>query len=186
VRRNVKRIEKKRSVIEADNFVKTFNCRGITKDEAQIALGYAKEKYALLTRDMEYLDNKADLLVKYLGVVVGGLGVVSGYLGLSRCSHLSWMVYAGIAAGVLAMALALWVRKPADVPYPMTLQNLFKIIKEKKGDHIPETALTLSYEQVLVRLKELGKLRAKILYVGYALIIVSIVLLFLGLVVGVG
>ena len=180
----MKRIEKKDSVIAADNFVKTFNSRGITKDEAQIALAYAKEKYALLAHDMEYLDDKADLLVKYLGLVVGGLGALSGYFGLSKCSHLSWMVYVGLAAGVVAMVLALWVRKPADVPYPMTLQNLFKIIKEKKGDHVPETALALSYEQVLARLKELGKFRAKILYVGYALIIVSIGFLFLGLVVG--
>jgi hypothetical protein len=182
----MKCIEKKKSIIDTDDYVRKFNYRGITKEEAQIALRYAKAKYDLLVHDMEYLDNKADLLIKYLGLVVGGLGAINGYLGLSTCSHFSWTAIVGISVGILAMSLALWVRKPADVPYAMTVQTLFKIIKEKRGDQIPETALALAYEKVLVRLKELGKLKGYMLWIGYILIIISIALLFFSLIFRVG
>jgi len=182
----MKFIEKKQSVIDTDNYVRNFNYRGITKEEARLALHYAKGKYELLVHDMEYLDNKADLLIKYLGLVVGGLGAISGYLGLSTGAHFSWMTIAGISVGVVVVSLALWVRKPADMPYTMTTQTLFKIIREKKGDQIPETALALAYEKILVRLKERGIFKGKMLVIGYILILIVIGLLFLGLVVRCG
>jgi hypothetical protein len=177
----MKFIERQKFVKDTDEFIRGFNYRDITKEEAHIALQYAKEKYGLLIHDIEYLDNKADLLIKYVGVVVGGLGAISGYLGLSNPLQFLWMTIVGIVAGILAMCLALWVRKPVDVPSTMSVQTLFKIIREKKGDQIPETALALAYEKAMVRLKELGRLKGIVLVFAYALLIAAIGLLFLGL-----
>jgi len=84
------------------------------------------------------------------------------------------------------MGLALWVRKPADMPYTMSVQTLLKIICEKKGGQVPEGALALAYEKVLVRLKELAELKGVILIVGYVLLIAAVASLFLGLVLRLG
>lgn len=179
-------IERKESVKRTDEFVRRFNFRKLTPAEAHLAAEYARSKYELVVHDIEYLDNRADLLIKYLGVVIGGLGAISGYLGFARCVRFSWLTGAGIVAGIVAMGLALWVRKPADMPYTMSVTTLLKIVGEKKGAQVPEGAVALAYEKVLVRLKELTEIKGTVLFVGYALLIAAVVLLFLGLVLRLG
>lgn len=182
----MKRIEEKDIVKNTDEFVRKFDYRGLTKDEAHLAHEYAQSKYELVVHDIEYLDNRADLLIKYLGVVIGGLGAISGYLGLSQFVRLSFFTVSGIIAGIVAMGLALWVRKPADMPYTMSVTTLLHIIGEKKGAQVPEGALALAYEKVLVRLKELTEIKGVVLIVGYVLLIAAVALLFLGLVLRLG
>jgi hypothetical protein len=180
------RIEQKEAVKKTDEFVRRFHYEKLTVGEAHLAHEYAQKKYELVVHDLEYLDNRADLLIKYLGVVIGGLGAISGYLGLSRCVKFSVLSGAGIVLGIVAMGLALWVRKPADMPYTMSVSTLLKIIGEKKGDQVPEGALALAYEKVLVRMKELAETKGVVLTVGYVLLIAAVALLFLGLVLRLG
>jgi len=179
----MKWIERKKSVVDIDAYIGKFDYHDITKEEAQFILQYAKGKYDLIIHDMEILEDKADLLIKYLGLVVGGLGVVNGYFGRSTPSHLSCWAIAGLSVGLFALCLAIWVIKPTEWPYTMSVQTLLGIIKEKRGDQIPEAALALAYEGVLVRLGELGMFKGKMLWLGYVLVIISIALLFLGLII---
>jgi hypothetical protein len=182
------KIEKHKDVCDTDDFVKNFKHDGITKEEAQLVLNHAKEKYSLLVHDVEYLDNKADLLIKYLGIVPPGLAAISGYLGLVRSLSCGWLVPVGIIGGIVAwvaaISCALWVLKPTDMPYPPSVRKLFEELKDKKENKIPEATLALKYSKTISRLIKLGDYKGARLKWGYVLTAVSIFLLLLSFVAG--
>lgn len=182
------KIEKSKAVCSMDEYVKNFKPCSITKEEAQLVLHHAKDKYSLLVHDVEYLDKKADLLIKYLGIVPPGLAAISGYLGLVRSLSCGWLVPAGIIGGIVAwvaaISFALWVLRPTDMPYPASIQNLFEETKDRKEDRVLEVMLALKYGQAIGRLIKLGNIKGERLKWGYVLTVVSIFLLLLSFVVG--
>ena len=182
------RIEESQDVRSMDNYAKNFKPGGITKEEAQLVLHYAKDKYDLLVHDLEYLDIKADRLIKYLGVVPPGLAALSGYLGLIRSASCGWLVPVGIIGGIVAwvaaISVAFWVLSPEDMPFGVSIQNLFEEAKDRKEDKIFEATLALRYGKTISRLIKLVDHKAERLKLGYILTAISIFLLLLSLVVG--
>ena len=178
----MKSIEKMKRVVELDEYVTEFDYNNIEKCEAEFALDYAKERFTLLSQDSEYLDNKADQLIKYFGVIVGLLGALMGYIGKPIGSPLSWMFIVGIITGILSMGFALWVRKPRSVPYPMSVIYIFKLIKVRKGEHVPIAAEALSFEKASVRLSIVNSRKGYLLWFGYILLILAMTLLFLNII----
>ena len=182
------KIEESQDVRSMDDYAKTFKSGGITKEEAQLVLHYAKDKYSLLVHDVEYLDNKADRLIKYLGIVPPGLAAISGYLGLIRSPSCGWLVPAGIIGGIVAwvaaISFALWVLSPADMPYSVSIKNLFEEAKDRQEDKILEAALALRYGKTISRLIKLAEHKGERLKLGYILMAISVLLLLLSFVVG--
>lgn len=178
-------IEGKDSVKEIDEYVKHFNYAEVGKDEAPFLLRFAQDKYGLLVHDGECLDAKADLLVKYLGLVPPALAALISYLGPGGHGYFSWWelggLFGGLGAWIGAMGFALWAAKPGDMPYPPTMRNL---LQDAPVDRPIEMVLALKYEQSIAALIELGNMKGKKLKCGYWLMAASIALLFFSLISG--
>ncbi len=190
-------IEENEDVRSMDDYAKNFKHGDITEKEAQLVLQYAKDKYSRLVNDVEYLDNKADRLIKYLGIVPPGLAAISGYLASFQQSasiqsrlfaSCGWLVPAGIIGGiatwVAAISFALWVLSPADNPCSVSIQNLFEEAKDRKEGKILEAALALRYGKTISRLIRLADHKGERLKLGYILTAGSIFLLLLSFVAG--
>ena len=179
------KIERNASVKETDAYVNGFDYAGISRDKGQFLLRYAEDKHGLLVHDGEHLDAKADLLIKYLGLVPPALATLIGYFGSVRTRPLAWWEVAGLIAGIVAWAVAicfsLWAGKPGDMTYPPTMKDL---LRDAHSDRPIEMVLALKYEQSIVALKVLGNMKGKKLKWGYGLMAVSIVLLLLCLIGG--
>jgi hypothetical protein len=178
-------IEKKKSVVETDAYVVAYKYGDVGKEEAKLILQYAKEKYGLLANDGECLDSKADLLVKYLGLVPPALTALIGYLGPGSRCHFHLLELFGIGAGIttwlVALYMALQAARPGDMPYPPTIKNLLQDMKDGRP---AEMVLALKYEQSVARIKELGNMKGNKLKWGYGLMAASILLLLLSLIGG--
>lgn len=179
------RIEEKRSVIEMDRFVEGFDYTSVDKENAKLLLQYAKERHGLLVHDGECIDAKADLLVKYLGLIPPALAALISYLGPLRNGHLSCLLLVGLVVGIVTWLAALYfplcAAKPDDMPYPSTIEAL---LPDAKKDRPVEMVLALKYEQSAVAIKELGIIKSEKMDWGYRLMFVSIALLFACLLAG--
>lgn len=182
------KIDSDKDVRNTDKFVNDFDYCRFKKEEAQLVLQYAKEKHSVYVHDVEYIDKKADLLIKYLGIVPPALAAISGYLGLNETSGIGWPVVVaiigGVATWVVAISYALWVVKPGDMPYPSSVEKLCDAMRDRKADKTLEAVLALRYEQVNSRLIILGNIKGNRLKIGYMLTAISIFLLFLSLIAG--
>ena len=174
-----KNIGKIKEIQDAKNYIANFDYRHFTKEEAEISLKYAENKYDKITKDIEFLDNKSDLIIKFLGLGTGILGVILGYTSKIKNLPLILPFLIGFAFWIVSIILSLLSTKPSAMPYPMQSQKIFTMIKKREGAKKMIIKQALSYMLVGIMLKHIEIKKGALLHLAYIGMVISMSLFFL-------
>jgi len=181
-------LRSKRSRIEADSeylkaveFKKTFDF-GNPKfiENADWVLNLARKRFDLMDVHVRYLDDKADKLIQYSGLVVAVvavlLGVFGGKIGLTT------IVIIGIALLLLVMAVlaALSVRMKFSRPHPPNVQTVFKSVEKADSRLAAQARVSLIYGKAIAANMVVSRVKGLRLRCANALMILGFVVLLIG------
>jgi len=179
-----KNILKLQEVRDIKKFIDDFDYNNCTKEEGELSLKYTEKKYDTLVKDIEFLDHKSDLLIKYLGLGTGGLGIILGYFSQINYWPIFTLFSLGFVCWVISVILSLASSKPSAMPYPMTTQKIFKILQQKEGYNVAVMKQALSYGYACIILRHTGIKKGELLHWAYIGMVVSMCLFFLSLILG--
>jgi len=171
-------IENDRSFQEFSDYVQNFDYSQVSDED--YLLEYAKDKYSETKQTAEYVDDKADALIKYLGLGTGGVGA---FLGLSFgeivCLPQIISLCIGILGGFIwaaAVIMALQIRNPAEMPFPSKLDVLINVMKETKSKRITKIATMLAYQKASIGQSVVGRIKGERLQLAFTLTMLAFIL----------
>lgn len=157
---------------------------GPNNSNAEILLQYAKENFVYHKETAEYIEKKADDLVKYLALGTGLLGFLINFI--PACEMVGTpgrLMRLGFLAWLIAFLVALATRYLAIYRYPENLASIYKTIETKGGDpKTVQTAMAFSYERARISHLFRGKKKACILKVAYGFLFLAVLLIVLSIV----
>lgn len=133
-------------------------------NNADWVLEHAKKRFDLMQENVREIDEKADTVIRYIGLIVGAgvlfVGAFSGNLG-------SVLLLGIIVASILltlSAFFALLVRKPTEVPHPPTVQDVFEYLNRTKSALEAHAKLALVYGRAIAALVVIGRIKGQWLY----------------------
>lgn len=136
-------------------------------------LEYAQKNFELAKNYVEYLDQKAESIVKYLGL--GSLLAILFNSNLRTLPSDSKIIFiAGIVSWVISALMALITRNPSSIKYPNPIHFAFKYVKKYKETHSLKIRLAGGYEKAFISQVVEGRKKAKLLQVSYCFFMVAI------------
>lgn len=157
---------------------------GPNNTNSEILLQYARDNFVHIKESAEYIERKADDLVKYLALGTGLLGFLLNFIPANEMS--GWpgcLMRVGFLLWLIAFLLALITRYLARYKYPDNLASMFKIIDMKgKDPNTLRTAMALSYERARISHLFRGKEKAGVLKVAYSFLFFAVLLVVLSVV----
>jgi small-conductance mechanosensitive channel len=180
---------KKELAKKSDKIQKHLNRFSLAED-LDLLLQYSKANFTLIKESTEYVEKKADDLIKYLVAAVGFLVAFLGFLIKSFPSHhlssVGWAVMGvDTALWFAAIILALLARSPSAYLTPSTLEGLLSTLETQAGEN-NSTALRneiiLNYELAAGVHSTRGKEKAGKLKCAYYLSVIALFLFVVGVV----
>jgi hypothetical protein len=165
-------------IVAFDDFTNNVNYPNVKN--ADVLLDQARENFQFVANSVEYLEKKADDLIRYLGLGTGLVGILLNF----SFSHLEnankLIVFVGFIAWLISIIFAISIRKtssyfyPAPVDYAMSFMN-------KYGDD-PQSLkswIALAYEKSMIRHRITGDKKAAKLNTAYVFLVSALGLFFL-------
>lgn len=128
---------KKQLAEKSDKIQKGLN-RFSAVEDLDVLLKYSEANFTLIKESTEYIEKKADDLIKYLLAAVGFLVALLGFLIKSFPSHhlssVGWVVMGvDTALWFAAIVLSLMARSPSVYLSPSTLEGLLSMLETQTG-----------------------------------------------------
>lgn len=128
----------KKELAEKSDKVQERLNRFSAAEDLDVLLQYSKENFTLVKESTEYIEKKADDLIKYLVAAVGFLAALSGFLIKSFPSHrlgfAGWAVMGmDTVLWFTAIVLSLMARSPSAYLSPSTLEGLLSTLETQQG-----------------------------------------------------
>ena len=142
-------------------------------------LDVSQKNFQLMMDYVDCLDQKADALIKYLGL---GTGFVGFFLGSFFCKFNSLekgIFFLGILAWIVSVSLTLFIRTPSSVSYPPPITTAFKDMCEYSDQGAVQAKFSLYYERAAVGQMIVGGHKANILKWANGLLFFALVLFLL-------
>lgn len=158
---------------EMVKFRKNFDYSDIK--ETGWVLDYAQEKFKLMRDYVEYLDDKADAMLRYLGLGTGVLGYILGssftcFVPLSK-------IFIGLCVifWIISILFALAIKQPYGMPYPPKTKVVFNYMKKYKEKNEVQARIALQFDETALGQKLIGLIKAKRLQWAYRLLVAALV-----------
>ncbi len=154
---------------------------------AEALLQYAKDNFNHIKESAEYVERKADDVIKYLALGTGLLGILIKFEPSCRSAGTSWtLLGGGFVFWVIAFLIALVARYQASYTYPENLRYLFEKM-QKKGDdqNTVRTEMALSYERARISHYYRGKRKAVFLKISYFSLLIAVVFILVSILVAI-
>lgn len=155
-------------------FAESFNFSNI--EEADWILDYAQKRFELARKYVEYLDEKAESLIKYLGLGTAFFGLIFGLFKSKFVTLTKYAIIIGIILWIISVLIAIAVRTPWDMPYPPSVKRVFEYIKKEKESQKAKARLALNYGYSVVGQKIIGRFKARYLQISYYLLVSALIL----------
>lgn len=137
-------------------------------------LKYAQKNFEFAKDYVEYLDQKAESIVKYLGL--GSLLAIlfSPNLKALFCYVPKVIFVIGIFSWVISALMALITRNPLSIKYPNPIYFAFKHGEKYKEAYALKIRLAGGYEKAFISQIVAGRKKAKLLQLSYCFFMVAI------------
>jgi hypothetical protein len=137
-------------------------------------LDHAQNNFELMKDYSEYLDGKADAMIRYLGIGIGVIGFFVKSISIQLCPLQKILIIVAILSWALALFMALFTKIPADSTYPPSLIEMIKR-RDQYGDGPALYAfLALNYERAAEGQISAGGKKAKWLRSATCLLFISL------------
>jgi hypothetical protein len=182
--------ELKKNLAEKSDRIQEGLKRFSAAEDLDVILQYSKENFTLIKESTEYVEKKADDLIKYLVAAVGFLVALSGFLIKSFASHhldpLGWAVMGvDTALWFAAILLSLMARSPSVYLSPSTLEGLLSMVETQTGasnSNALRVEIIQNYELASGVHATRGKEKASKLKYAYYLSVIALFLFVVGVV----
>jgi hypothetical protein len=136
-------------------------------------LSHSKERFKMMKDYVEYLDGKADALIRYLGLGTGVLGLFLKFSFAPSSKLSQGAILIGGVFWIASLLHALSIRQPVIMPYPPSTEFVFKCIK--KEDHLrAQVKVAFEYELSAIGQKIVGGIKAKRMRFAYLWLVISL------------
>lgn len=137
-------------------------------------LEYAHKNFELAKNYVEYLDQKAESIVKYLGL--GSLLTILFNTNLKFFSSAPKIIFIiGIGSWIISALMALITRHPSRIKYPNLIYFALKHGEKYKEAHALKIRLAWGYEKAFVSQIVAGRKKAKLLQASYYFLMLAII-----------
>jgi len=146
------------------------------KDTPTWFLDVAQKNFQLMMEYVDCLDEKADALIKYLGL---GTGFVGFFLGSFLCKFNTYekgLFFLGILSWIISVMLTLFIRMPSNISYPPPITTAFKDMDEYNDQKAAQAKFSLYYERAGIGQMIVGNNKANILKRANKLLFFALVL----------
>jgi hypothetical protein len=145
-----------------------------TQKDPEWKLEYVHNKFELMKNYVEYLDEKADSLVKYATIGTALIGLMLGVINSSLRSWGLYTIFAGLGLWIISIIIAISVRTPYDTPYPPSIRKIYEYETKYSEQPIVKARLVLGYACAIVGQKIIGRFKAKRLQVAYYILALAL------------
>ena len=143
--------------------------------ESDWLLKHGQEKFYLMKEYVEYLDNKADSMLRYLGFGTG----IFGFLVWFSCQNFNIWIQLLMGLGaflwMISMLFSLSIKNSFGMPYPPTVSYVLN--QMKKFDNIDEIKIkiALQYDETALAQKIIGLNKAIKLKKSYVFMVSALI-----------
>lgn len=164
--------QKIKSFIDNTIFINVKNENDIL-EQSRINFKHAKDS-------VEYIEKKADELLKYLGLGIGFVGILLNYSVGCLNNFSDFIVLIGFICWVFSIILALSIRKPSNYPYPSSFKESL-LFMAKYGEESQAFRAWMASQNELAMYGHIiiGNKKATKLNVAYLFLIFALFLFFL-------
>jgi len=143
-------------------------------NDADWILSYAQNRFERTSKSLEYIENKADSLLRYMGVgTVLIFALNSTFKDIPQISQR--MFFVGVLLWLFSILFALVARKPTEIPTPASTKFIF-MRKDKYGyEDSMKARLSLCVELGSVGHLIRGKEKSRMLTKAYMCLIIALV-----------
>jgi len=164
-----------RNILEIEaklNFPNVVNS-DVLFEHVKANFNYAKES-------VEYLEKKADDLIRYLGLGTGLLGFLLNYSVKHFERESILLISIGFIFWLTSLVLALFIRRPNAYLYPAKSSQIFSFMDNYRTDaNALKAWISIAYEKSIINHRKIGKKKARILNIAYFFLIFALVFFFL-------
>lgn len=172
------RFKKKRETYEEiDEFIENIDFPNVKN--ADILLEHARKNFEVAKDSVEYIEKKADDLIKYLGLGTGLVGILLNYSFTSFDLANKFIILAGYVFWIFSIILSLTIRRPSSYPYPVPLDKAFYFMQKFSSEPQALKAwISLAYEKTMKGYIVIIEKKAKRLDIAYILLVAALWLFF--------
>lgn len=142
-------------------------------------LSVSQKNFELMMEYVDCLDEKADALIKYLGLGTGFVGFFLGSFFSKFNTIEKGLFFLGILSWVISVSLTLLIRTPSHVSYPPPITTAFKDMDKYNDQIATQAKFSLYYERAAVGQMIVGDDKAKLLRWANRLLFFALILFLL-------
>jgi len=161
-----------------DDFIDNINYPNVKN--ADILLEQARANFQFVKNSVEYLEKKADDLIRYLGLGTGLIGILLNYSFGNLATASTVIILGGFFSWIFAIILAISIRNPSSYFYPAPIEYAMHFM-EKYGTE-PQSLkswIALAYEKSMIGHRKIGDKKANRLNIAYIFLVIALALFFL-------